>query len=188
MRKFSKTPNLSILSVAAALSLAAAAPASAGVVGCAAPGGKQEAGAIIGALVGGIIGNQVGGRNAGGETVVGAAAGAAAGSAIGCEMQKDRPRARSAVYSHDGQRLRGDVLAANYVRIGETFVAETRVNVRAAPTAASARVDRLRAGERFQALARVRGTEWILVGRNGVGVGYVRDDYVRPAGRRYAEY
>jgi uncharacterized protein YgiM (DUF1202 family) len=158
------------------------------VVGCAAPGGKQEAGAIIGALVGGIIGNQVGGRNASGETVVGAVAGAAAGSAIGCEMQKDRPRARSAVYSHDGQRLRGDVLAADYVRIGDTFVAETRVNVRAAPTADSARIDRLRAGERFQALARVRGTDWILVGRNGVGVGYVRDDYVRPAGRRYAAY
>jgi uncharacterized protein YgiM (DUF1202 family) len=103
-------------------------------------------------------------------------------------MQKDRPRARSAVYSHDGQRLRGDVLAADYVRIGDTFVAETRVNVRAAPTADSARIDRLRAGERFQALARVRGTDWILVGRNGVGVGYVRDDYVRPAGRRYAAY
>ena len=35
---------------------------------------------------------------------------------------------------------------------------------------------------------RQRGTrEWILVGQNGVGVGYVRADLVRPA-TRYASY
>ena len=47
----------------------------------------------------------------------------------------------------------------------------------------------MRAGEGFQALARVRGTDWILVGQNGVGVGYVHGAYVRPAGGyQYARY
>ena len=51
-----------------------------------------------------------------------------------------------------------------------------------------ARVGALRAGERFEALAHVRGSEWILVGQNGVGVGYVHQDYVRPIGRQYVAY
>jgi uncharacterized protein YgiM (DUF1202 family) len=62
------------------------------------------------------------------------------------------------------------------------------VNLRSAPSLHSARVGRLRAGERFEALAHVRGTDWILVGQGGVGVGYVRGDFVRPEGRRYAHY
>lgn len=75
---------------------------------------------------------------------------------------------------------------ASYSRIGQTFVATDGVNLRSAPTTGSARVGRLRAGERFEAMAHVRGSDWILVGQGGVGVGYVRDDFVRPEGRRYA--
>lgn len=171
---------------AGALALGASS-AQAGVTGCSAPGGKQEAGAVIGALVGGFIGNQVGGRHAAGETIAGAAVGAAAGSAIGCEAQKDRAR-NAGTYAHRGYRLEGDVRPASYRRIDSLFVAETGVKLRAAPTTNSAKVGRLRAGERFQALAQVRGSDWILVGQGGVGVGYVRGDFVRPAGHRYAAY
>jgi uncharacterized protein YgiM (DUF1202 family) len=175
--------------LAGALALGAATQASAGVTGCSAPGGKQEVGAVIGGLVGGLIGNQIGGRHATGETIAGAAVGAAAGSAIGCEAQKDRAeRYGSATYTKGGYRLYRNVSPASYDRIGATFVAESGVNLRAAPTTGSAKVGRLHAGERFQALAEVRGTDWILVGRNGVGVGYVRGDFVRPAGHRYAAY
>jgi len=170
-----------------ALTLGGASAASAGVTGCSAPGGKQEAGAVIGALVGGIVGNQVGGRHATGETIVGAGVGAAAGSAIGCEAQKNTAR-NSATYTRDGYRLYSNVRPASYARIGDTFVAESGVNLRAAPDSRSARVGRLQGGERFQAMARVRGTEWILVGRNGVGIGYVRGEFVRPADHRYARY
>lgn len=171
--------------LAGALVLGGASGASAGVTGCSAPGGKQEAGAVIGALVGGVIGNKVGGRHATGETIAGAAVGAAAGSAIGCEAQKSRA-ANAGTYTQNGYRLQSNVSAARYSRIDDTFVAESGVNLRAAPTTNSARVGRLQAGERFQALARVRDSDWILVGQNGVGVGYVRGDFVSPADRGYA--
>lgn len=174
---------------AGALALGAAGPASAGVTGCSAPGGKQEAGAVIGGLLGGLIGNQLGGRHATGETIAGAAVGAAAGSAIGCEAQKDRVQSQaSPTYTKNGYRLYRNVSPASYQRIGQTFVAQAGVNLRGAPTTSSAKVGRLQAGERFQALAEVRGSDWILVGRNGVGVGYVRGDFVRPANYRYAAY
>lgn len=178
---------LTVAALAAGLALSGVSSATAGVVGCSAPGGKQEGGAVIGALVGGLIGNQVGGRHATGETVVGAAAGAAAGSAIGCEMQKDRVQKQgAATYKTNGYRLYSNVRPASYDRIGQPFVAQSGVNLRAAPSTNSARVGRLQAGERFQALAAVRGSDWILVGHNGVGVGYVRGDFVRPISSRYA--
>jgi hypothetical protein len=179
---------LAAAALAAGLALSGATSASAGVVGCSAPGGKQEGGAVIGALLGGFVGNQVGGRHATGETVAGAALGAAAGSAIGCEAQKDRAGKQGATtYKRNGYRLYSNVQPASYSKIGQTFAAESGVNLRAAPTTNSSRVGRLQAGERFQALAAVRGTDWILVGHNGVGVGYVRGDFVRPVGgHRYA--
>jgi uncharacterized protein YgiM (DUF1202 family) len=173
--------------LAGALALGGASAASAGVTGCSASGGKQEAGAVIGAVLGGVIGNQVGGRHATGETVAGAALGAAAGSAIGCEAQKGRAD-NSATYSRNGYKLYRNVTPAKYSRIDDAFVARSGVNLRAAPTTNSARVGRLQAGERFQAMAQVRGSDWILVGQDGVGVGYVRGDFVAPAGRRHAAY
>lgn len=173
--------------LAGALTLGGATSASAGVTGCSASGSKQEAGAVMGALVGGVIGNKVGGRHATGETVAGAALGAAAGSAIGCGAQKVKAK-NAGTYTRNGYRLQGDIAPASYNRIGQTFVAQSGVNLRAAPTTNSGRVGRLQGGQRFQALAKVRGSDWILVGQNGVGVGYVRGDFVHPAGARYAAY
>jgi hypothetical protein len=161
-----------------------------GVTNCSAPGGKQEAGALIGAVVGGLVGNKVGGRHPTGETVIGAAAGAAAGSAIGCQMQKNtaRENAHGGTYVRSGYRLSSDVAPASYSRLGDTFVATRTVNLRSAPTSNSRRVGSLGAGQRFQALAQVRGTDWVLVGQGGVGVGYVHGAYVEPQGYRYARY
>ena len=175
--------------LAGALALSGASTASAGVTGCSASGGKQEGGAVIGAVVGGLIGNKVGGRHATGETVAGAALGAAAGSAIGCEAQKSREAKRgheSSTYSRGGYRLSSNVQAASYNKVAQPFVALSAVNLRSGPDSRSARVGRLNSGERFEALAQVRGSEWILVGDRGVGVGYVRGDFVRPVGDRYA--
>jgi uncharacterized protein YgiM (DUF1202 family) len=173
---------------------AAQAQGLSGVTSCGAPGGKQETGALVGALVGGVIGNKVGGRHATAETALGAVAGAAAGSAVGCQMQhKDAQNAyghggRSATYTRGGYRLSSDIAPASYARMNDAFVASRTVNLRAAPTTGSSRVGSLRAGERFQALASVRGTDWILVGQGGVGVGYVHSAYVQPANYRYARY
>lgn len=179
--------------LAGALALGAGSAQAAGINGvtnCSAPGGKQEVGAVLGAVVGGLIGNKVGGRHPTGETVLGAAAGAAAGSAVGCQMQKNTARqyGQGATYTRGGYRLSSYVAPASYSKIGDTFVATRSVNLRAAPTTGSERVGALRPGERFQALAHVRGSDWILVGQGGVGVGYVHEAYVQPDGYRYARY
>jgi hypothetical protein len=165
-----------------------------GVTGCAAPGGKQQGGAVVGALLGGLLGNSVSGHNRTTGTVLGAAVGAAAGSAVGCQAQKNRAASaygygdyrQPATYTRGGYRLSSAIEPASYRRIGETFVATRSVKLRAAPTTDSGRVGSLRAGDRFQALANVAGTDWILVGQGGVGVGYVHGAYAEPQGYRYA--
>ncbi len=197
--KTHKAAAVAVLLAAAGLT-AAAAPAQAetlvpGVTGCGASGVKQERGALIGAIAGGLLGNSVSGHNRTTGTVVGAAAGAAAGSAIGCQMQhNDEQRAAygdgrygAATYRHDGYELANGVAPASYQQMGGGFFATKAVNLRAAPDAGSPRVGKLRRGEHFQALAQVRGSDWILVGRGGVGVGYVHGAFTRPEGERYAD-
>ena len=164
-----------------------------GVTNCAASGGKQEAGAVIGALLGGVVGNKVGGSHPGMETVVGAAVGAAAGSAVGCKLQHGAQdnaygygQHAPSTYTRSGYRLSSAIAPASYARMDRSFVATNSVLMRAAPTTGSQRVGSLRAGQRFQALAQVRGSDWLLVGQGGVGVGYVHRAYVRPEGYRYA--
>ena len=168
------------------------------IVSCDAQGNKQIGGALIGALVGAAAGSNLAKNDPG--TAIGAVAGAATGSYVGCKMQRDEAARggyayqgggsyRPATYTQNGYRLSGDIAPANFQRDGGAFVANSTLNLRAAPTTNSARVGSMRAGEGFQALARVRGTDWILVGQNGVGVGYVHGAYVRPAGGyQYARY
>ena len=181
-----------------ALTLGAAAPAQAqnfgGVLGCNAPGGKQEGGALIGALVGAAAGS----KNAPPPgAALGGGGGAAAGSAIGCKLQHDAQDRRyaqghgyqqPATYTHGGYRLDRSISPANYAGGGGAMIARSNVNLRAAPSTSSARVGQLRAGQRFEALAYVRGSEWVLVGQNGVGVGYVHGAYIQPEGYRYAAW
>lgn len=197
--KINRTIGGGVAAAVLAGALAIAAPVQAqplipGVTGCAAPGGKQAGGAVVGALLGGLLGNSVSGHNRTTGTVLGAAAGAAAGSAVGCQMQHnsaDNAYAyggdrQATTYTRGGYRLSSDIAPANYRRMGETYVATRTVNLRAAPTTGSGRVGSLRAGERFQAMANVAGTDWILVGQGGVGVGYVHGAYAEPQDYRYA--
>lgn len=194
-----------VASLSGALALGAASTASAqhraptggglgSIVRCDAPGNKQVGGALIGALVGAAAGSNLAKNDRGTGTAIGAALGAATGSYVGCKMQRDASAQGTygsygpATYVHSGYRLSGDLAPASFVRDGGAFVATSTLNLRAAPTTRSARVGALRPGQSFQALARVRGTEWILVGRDGVGVGYVHGAYVAPAGYRYASY
>lgn len=169
------------------------------IVSCDAPGGKQMGGALIGALVGAAAGSNLAKNDRGTGTAIGAVAGAATGSWVGCKMQRDaanqnayygqqQPAYRPATYVQNGYRLNSNLSPAAYVRDGGSFVANSTLNLRAAPTTSSARVGSLRAGQAFQAMARVRGTEWILVGQGGVGVGYVHGAYVQPAGYQQANY
>ncbi|MGE5501278.1 MAG: SH3 domain-containing protein, partial [Ignavibacteriales bacterium] len=63
--------------------------------------------------------------------------------------------------------------------------ATSTVNIRSGPTSGSSKVGRLQRGQPFQALAYANGGQWILVGDNGVGIGYVNAAYVT-AGQHYA--
>jgi uncharacterized protein YgiM (DUF1202 family) len=187
--------------LALTLSAGAAVPASAqgigsGVVNCDAPGNKQIVGALVGAVAGGALGSNLAKNDRGTGTAIGAVAGAATGSYVGCKMQRSDVNRNAGyyegrTYSHGGYRLNGGLQPASYTRDGDVYVADTTVNLRAAPTTGSARVGQLRAGQEFEALARVRNSPWILVGQGGVGVGYVHENYVVPAshgGGRYASY
>jgi hypothetical protein len=185
--------------LAAMVALAGAAlPAQAqtlipGVTGCSAEGGKQAGGAVVGALAGGLLGNSLSGHNRTTGTLVGGALGAAAGSAVGCQMQKNEAQsaaeneaASAPADAGDDYPLARGVVPASYDEAGDRLVATRTVSLRASPDRHSHAVGQLRRGERFDDMAQVRGTNWILVGRDGVGVGYVQDTFTRPDGQRYA--
>jgi hypothetical protein len=196
----SKTASAAIAAMAMAVGLAgAAAPAKAdplvpGVTGCGASGNKQAGGAVLGGLAGGLLGNSVSGHNRTTGTLVGAAVGAAAGSAVGCQMQhNDENRAAAAAAQaapapsqDDDYALANGVAPASYQQRGDGLVATRTVNLRATPDQGGRRIGVLRRNQKFQALAQVRGTNWILVGRDGVGVGYVQSYYTRSDDARYA--
>ena len=199
--KIQKTAGAALAAVMATVALAGvAAPAQAqslvpGVTSCGASGVKQERGALLGAIAGGLLGNSVSGHNRTTGTLLGAAVGGAAGSAVGCQMQHDDQQRMAysegygyRTYRQGGYELYSGVAPASYQRIGQTLVATDTVNLRTAPTQGASRVGQLHRGERFEALAQVRGTDWILVGRGGVGIGYVHGAYAQSDGYRYASY
>jgi uncharacterized protein YcfJ len=168
------------------------------VIGCQAPGGKQEGGAVIGALIGAALGSNLAKNDRGTGTAVGAVVGAGVGSTVGCKMQEQKQAELNAgyrqqgfgqVYSSGGQKLAQYVQPARYEKLREaTFVARSTVNVRAGASTRTTKVDQIKAGQSFQALARTTDGQWILVGQKGVGVGYVSAAYVNPVGYRYAAY
>lgn len=190
-----KTLNTKFATAALALSVVAAlgaAPVAAnaapnGVTNCAASGQKQEKGAVIGAVIGGLLGSQVSKNERAAGAAVGAGLGAAVGSYAGCNAQTKEAYA-TGTYQANGRTLAGYVQPARFERAGGQFAATTRVNLRAAPTTRARAVGMLQPGERFQALATTNGGRWILVGRNGVGIGYVARAYVMPSGYQRTAY
>ena len=175
------------LSVAAAMTATAVpmtASAQTGVFNCAAPGAKQEGGAVIGALLGGLLGNQVAKNERAAGTVVGAGLGAAAGSYLGCKSQTNDAYAQG-VYTRGGQRLASYVQPARFERTSLRMTAVTNVSLRAGPSTSTSRVGVLQRGQTFQAAAYANGGQWVLVSRDGVGIGYVHAGYVRPVGGGY---
>ena len=190
-----KTLNSKFITTALALSVAAAmgaAPVAAnaaqsGPFACAASGQKQEKGALIGALLGGLLGSQVSKNERAAGAVVGAGLGAAVGSYAGCNKQVKEAYA-AGTYRTGGRTLAGYVQPARFERAGGQYAATTRVNLRAAPTTRARAVGMLQPGERFQAMATANGGRWVLVGKNGVGIGYVSSRYVMPTGYQRAAY
>jgi uncharacterized protein YcfJ len=167
MTSFNKTTKLAVAALASTFAfsgatIATTTAANAGVTGCSAPGGKQEAGALIGAVVGGVIGSNLAKNERGLGTVVGAGAGAAAGSAIGCEQQKKR----AGYATYKGRNA---------------WVARSNLKVRSGPSTGARQVGSLYAGQTFQSLGASRDGRWVMVGQNGNHIGYVSKAYVQPA-------
>jgi uncharacterized protein YgiM (DUF1202 family) len=137
-----------------ALPTAAAAQQANGITNCDAPGGRQQAGAMIGAVIGGLAGSQVSRNERALGAVVGAGAGAAAGSYIGCNQQ----RARS--YSSD------------YGYSADTYRATSNLRIRSGPGTSYRQVGSLSAGQPFTAVA--SQGEWVQI----AGGGWVNAHYV----------
>ena len=150
-----------------------------GVIGCNASGGKQEAGAVIGGLLGAVAGNKLAKHDRGTGTAIGAVVGAGAGSYAGCQMQKTRAANNAGgVYSSNGIQVSNAVDAAPMTKIKGKYVARSTLNLRASASTRGDRIGSVQAGETFQALGRTGDGKWILVGQDGVGVGYVSSAYV----------
>jgi uncharacterized protein YgiM (DUF1202 family) len=179
-QKTIKTIALTLGAAATALSLAAAPQASAGVVGCKASGSKQEVGAVVGGLLGALAGNKIAGKgDRGTGTAIGAVVGAGAGSAVGCGMQKkDAAQEVGGIYKSGGYRYAQTVQAAPLIATKGKYVARSTLNLRASASTRGERLGAVASGETFQALGRTGDGKWILVGQDGVGVGYVSSAYV----------
>ena len=181
-----KTIGLTIAAAATAFTMASAPAANAveqrlgGVVGCEASGKKQETGAILGALVGAAAGSNLAKNDRGTGTAIGAVVGAGAGSYIGCGMQKKEASndVGGSYKTSNGIKISHNVDSAPMTKISGKYVARSTLNLRASASTRGMKVGSVVAGETFQALGRTGDGQWILVGQNGVGVGYVSSAYV----------
>ena len=152
----SKTFKITLATAAAMASLITAAPMAAsaqsnGVTSCDAPGGRQQAGAVIGGVLGALAGSRISSNERALGAVAGGAAGAAAGSYIGCNQQRAR---------------------ATQVSTGGQYRALSNLNVRSGPGTNYRVVSRLSAGQPFSA----QGSqgEWVQI----AGGGWVNARYV----------
>ena len=64
---------------------------------------------------------------------------------------------------------------------GGDYVAPKSVNVRGGPSTKYAKVGKLEAGEIVNVVGKVKGRNWLLISRDGVGQGYVFQRLLRPA-------
>jgi surface antigen len=85
--------------------------------------------------------------------------------------------------SMSGLRLASGVdLAQAYDGAGGRYRARSAANLRGSPSTTAPIVGKLRPGEEIDALARVQGSNWLLAGRDGIGVGYVSGTVVNAVG------
>ncbi|PTS88584.1 MULTISPECIES: SH3 domain-containing protein [unclassified Caulobacter] len=180
-----KTAALTLGLAASALTLVTAPSAFAveqrlgGVVGCKASGKKQETAAVIGALLGAAAGSNLAKNDQGTGTAIGAVIGAGAGSYVGCSMQKSEAANNAGgAYKAYGVNFATTVDAQPVTKIKGKYVARSNLNLRASASTRGEKVGGVEAGQTFQALGRTRDGRWILVGQDGVGVGYVSSAYV----------
>lgn len=156
----SKTLNTTLATAAALAALITAAPMAAsaqsnGVTSCDAPGGRQQAGAVIGGVLGALAGSRISSNERTLGAVGGAAAGAAAGSYIGCNQQRARVNSQG---SSSGAQYR----------------ASSNLRIRSGPGTSYRQAGTLSAGQPFTAVG--SQGEWVQI----AGGGWVNAHYVQP--------
>lgn len=137
----------------AALPTMAMAQQANGITNCDAPGGRQQAGAVIGGVIGALAGSRISSNERALGAVAGAGAGAAAGSYIGCNQQ----RARATTATSGGE-----------------YRATSNLRIRSGPGTNYRQVGRLSAGQPFSAVG--SQGEWVQI----AGGGWVSAHYVAP--------
>lgn len=156
----SKTLKTTFATAAALAALVSAAPTVAsaqanGITNCDAPGGRQQAGALIGGVIGALAGSRISSNERTLGAVAGAGAGAAAGSYIGCNQQRARVNAQG---SSSGAQYR----------------AATNLRIRSGPGTNYRQAGSLSAGQPFTAVG--SQGEWVQI----AGGGWVNANYVQP--------
>ena len=154
----SKTLNTTIATAAALAALLTAAPMTAsaqsnGITSCDAPGGRQQAGALIGGVVGALAGSQISRNERGLGALAGGAAGAAAGSYVGCNQQRTRAEGAQA-------------------NSGAQYRASSNLRIRSGPGTNYSQRGTLSAGQPFTAIG--SQGEWVQI----AGGGWVSAHYV----------
>ncbi|MBL8553213.1 MAG: SH3 domain-containing protein [Phenylobacterium sp.] len=158
---------------------------------------ERTLGAVIGAGIGAAIGNSIGcrmDRKARQDAQVAFERALETGrpqswsdpatGASGEIVVVDRGPTSSGTYPGGGYTGRwrfaeGVTPAIRVSSAGGTYAANSRINMRAAPGANAAVVDRLQAGERFEAAGTVSGG-WLAVVEGGLIQGYVSGSVARP--------
>ena len=156
----SKIFNTSLATAAALAALVSAAPMAAsaqsnGITSCDAPGGRQQAGALIGGVLGALAGSRISSNERTLGAVAGGAAGAAAGSYIGCNQQRGRAASQA---SSSGAQYR----------------AASNLRIRSGPGTNYRPAGSLSAGQPFTAVG--SQGEWVQI----AGGGWVNAHYVQP--------
>ena len=156
----SKIFNTSLATAAALAALVSAAPMAAsaqsnGITSCDAPGGRQQAGALIGGVLGALAGSRISSNERTLGAVAGGAAGAAAGSYIGCNQQRGRAASQA---SSSGAQYR----------------AASNLRIRSGPGTNYRQAGSLSAGQPFTAVG--SQGEWVQI----AGGGWVNAHYVQP--------
>jgi hypothetical protein len=85
--------------------------------------------------------------------------------------------------SADGLKLAPAVAkAAGYETPATTYIVANSTNVYSAPSLVDTKVTgQLKRGDHVDVLAKVKGWEWVLVGKDGTGIGYVTISMLSPA-------
>ncbi len=152
----SKSFKITLATAAALASLVSAAPMAAsaqsnGITNCDAPGGRQQAGAVIGGVLGALAGSQISRHERGLGAVAGGAAGAAAGSYVGCNQQRARVNNQSS---------------------GGEYRATSNLRIRSGPGTNYGTRGTLTAGQPFSVIS--SQGEWVQI----AGGGWVNAHYV----------